>query len=308
MKKYMPAGTNVTPAKTPLGRLLRRRRLKLDLRQTQVAKACGMAQNQYSRLEVGGQKNLEPIQVRRLSRVLLCSAKEIAAKLPIKRTQKPRTKLGKLIRAKREKLGLSLEDFAERVNMSVQEAKTLELKRRRLNSKHILPLSETLKLKLIMLLPFGPYKESSADLGIYIRERRVTLQMTQNELAKKCNVTRAEISVIELGLQKPGPTLTLKLAVHLKVQPRTLIIKRRGRDADTLGSFLAVRRFELGMTQRKLAQKIGRNQSIVSSWERDALVPNEHDLKNLNLVLKCRIPKKFRKEETNNAEMSDSSD
>lgn len=55
-------------------------------------------------------------------------------------------------------------------------------------------------------------------------------------------------------------------------------------DAKILGSYIAIRRKELGMTQAKLAEKIHVTDKAVSRWERGVGLP---DIDNLEALAKA---------------------
>ena len=146
-KKHRPASIAMMPCKTELGSFIRARRLELDIRQVPLAKRARLARNMVSMIEIGTRKYLNDRQLERLAKALQCDPEELHERMPVKHTAQPRTELGKLIRSRREELGLSLRAFGKKLRMTPQQAKCLEVKKAKSISYGLLkPLANALDL------------------------------------------------------------------------------------------------------------------------------------------------------------------
>src|SRR6188472_3439395 len=112
MVQRRSAGVGMTPSTTPLGAYIRARRLELGLKHTTLSEKAKMAQTTVSMLEVGERKGLSEAHVVSLAEALQCDSQELRDRLPQKPGKEPVSKLGKLIRTRREELGLSLPELA----------------------------------------------------------------------------------------------------------------------------------------------------------------------------------------------------
>lgn len=203
-KKGKPAGVGMTPSETELGRFLRRCRLKLGLRQSQVAGLAGIKQNEYSNLETGKFKYLKSKQIEDLAKVLKCDQSELKAVAPLKDESK--TELAKLIHSRREQLGLTLEDFAERMGVSLAYAKNyLEGRCQTIGYSSLKSLAKVLKFKKAYLSKFLGYpgKQTKSVFGQLVRSGRKKRGISAVELSEELGVEREFISQIELGKYKP---------------------------------------------------------------------------------------------------------
>lgn len=93
MGKTQPAGACMKPSKTELGKFIRARRLRLDLRQAQVAQRTGIPQSSYSALELGKRKYLNTEQMKHLATVLECAPADLYVMLPKKHHVEPKTEI-----------------------------------------------------------------------------------------------------------------------------------------------------------------------------------------------------------------------
>jgi transcriptional regulator with XRE-family HTH domain len=59
-------------------------------------------------------------------------------------------------------------------------------------------------------------------MAVYLKQIRLSQNMTQNELAKKVNLNRATISMIEIGLRKGSVTTWDKIEAILNVPQQEL--------------------------------------------------------------------------------------
>jgi len=299
--KHEPAGVGMTPCKTELGSFIRTRRLELDLRQVPLAKKCGFPQSFVSQLEIGGRKYLNEQQLKKLSKALRTDPEELRKRMLVKPGSQPRTELGRLIRSRREELGLSLSAFAKKLKMTVKQAKRLEMRRNpSIDYKLMKPLANALGLEISSLTRFTRtvLKPCKSELGRLVRTRRLELGMSANELAEKLDVSKSLVSLIELGrlgLSKDdGRIAQLAQALELDIDKLEALRPARRRkpkdNADPLGEFLASKRSELRLTQREVGQRTGVATQVVGCIETGRIHPDPKLLAKLAKTLDCEVP------------------
>lgn len=259
-----------------------------------------------SQLEVGNRRNLKEPQLLRLAEVLQCDPEELRSRLPVKSTPQPRTEVSRLIRAQREKLGLTMEAFASQMGMTVEQAMELETQERAsIPFAMVKPLMKVLALDSSVWMSFvgsRRLKESKSALGQLVRNRRKELGMTQQELADCLKVKCQSISLIELGkISLTFSTARIKqLAEVLKTDVGILQGVREARRirkphnvkrvADSLGGFLTARRHERHLTQQAVSSMIGVSISTLHTIETGRVRPSRETLKKISTALDCQIP------------------
>lgn len=300
--KYQPIGVGMTPSKTELGKFLRAHRITLELSQTKVAKLSGMSQTLYSALEVGDSEYLNTKHLQGLARTLQCNESQLRAVVPQKHQTQPKTECGRLIRSRREELGLSLEQFAERLGISPRRAKSLEVRKAKLlRYKLVEPLAKALELDQTVISKFVrySYKETSSSLGRLIRTQRTELGLSIRGLAKRLDVSIQYVNQIEFGLSSlnRNDKMIERLATILKLDVAKLKevrskrrLKKSMTDPNTLGGFLTARRLELDLSQRELAERAGTGTKIVSAIETGRKKPDQALLSRLAKALECEVP------------------
>ena len=65
--------------------------------------------------------------------------------------------------------------------------------------------------------------DSARAFGVAIREQRIFLKMSQEELALKAQVERSHMGKIERGEHMPNLTMILRLAKAMSIRPGLLI-------------------------------------------------------------------------------------
>ncbi len=301
-KKYQPIGTDMRPSRTKLGRFLRTRRLKLGLRQVEVAECSGLFQTHYSSLEIGKYKNLKPEQVKKLAEALQCDSTEIQAVIPVKAVKEPTTELGKLIRARREELRMSIETFARRMKVKTDIATRLEIRKApSISSKFIPALAKALVFEADLLLRFAYRRaESKTEVGKCIRDYRIKSGLPNAEIALKLGVSRNLLNGIELGTFPLSNRMAEELARILKCDANELKrlrpkrkVKQKVTDINTLEGFLTHRRLELGLTLREVGEKLECSTQKVHLIENGIQSPEVAFLSNFESALECKIPKRL---------------
>src|SRR6187401_380420 len=63
------------------------------------------------------------------------------------------------------------------------------------------------------------------SLGEYLREQRVTAQLTLRQLAEQTGVSNPYLSQIERGLRRPSAEILQQLAKALKISAETLYVR-----------------------------------------------------------------------------------
>ncbi|MFH0905283.1 MAG: helix-turn-helix domain-containing protein [bacterium] len=202
----------MTPSPWPLGQFIRTRRIALGLRQAQVAKSAGIGQSTWSTLEVRCQY-LSEVFVEPVARALQCSRDQL---LMFTRgyQQESRTELGRLIRARRCELKLSIAELAARWGVSKSVAANFDRGGSATLPCALLPmLAKALGLDAYRLFPFAAHYplERSSGLGRLISFERLAQGLTGWDLAKRAKITRQYLGLIELGeiglVQANNPSL-----------------------------------------------------------------------------------------------------
>lgn len=299
--KVQPAGIGMTPSKSELGSYIRSRRLKLELRQFTLAKKCGFAQNFISQLEIGISKYLKDRHLERLAKALQCDIEELRKRMPVKSDLQPKTELGKLIRSRREELGVSLSALAKKLRITPQQAKNLELRKSpTIRYELVQPLASALDLEPTTLAKFAgtTRKQSKSELGQLIRTRRKELGISTGALAKKLDVSPQFVNQIEFGKcpLSENHDMIARLAKILELDVNELEAVRPTRklkqmnNTNTLGGFLAAKRLELRLSQRQLCERAKIGSNVISGVETGRFHPNPNLLEKLAKALDCQIP------------------
>jgi len=298
--KAQPAGVGMTPSKTELGKFIRARRLELNLRQIPLALRAGLAQNLVSMLEIGTRKYLNEQQLKRLAKALQCDVEKLRKRMPVKPGSQPKTEVGKLIRSRREELGLSLSAFAKKLRMTPQQAKKLEVRKNpTIRYELVSPLVSALDLEPSVFGKFAgtTQKQSKSELGQLVRTRRKELGISTGALAEKLDVSRQFVNQIEFGQCRlsENDDMIVRLAQILELDVNELEAVRPTRrlkmsTTNPLGGFLAAKRLELRLSQREVAERGEIQNGVVSSVETGRLRPNPNLLDKFAKALDCQIP------------------
>lgn len=300
-KKQQPAGVGMTPSKTELGSFIRARRLELDLRQVPLAKQAGLRQELVSMFEIGKRKYLNDLQLVRLAKALQCDPEELRKRMPVKHTAQPTTELGKLIRSRREELGLSFSTFAKKLGITPQQAKALEVRKSpTIRYKLVKPLVSVLELDPSNLAKFAGItrKQSKSELGQLVRTRRKELGMSIGVLAEKLDVSKQFVNQIEFGQCRlsENDEMIAQLAQILELNVNELEAVRPTRrrkqmdNTNPLGKFLAAKRLEFRLSQSEVAERGEIQNSVVSGIETGRLRPSPNLLDKFAKALNCQIP------------------
>lgn len=203
-KKYQPVGVGMTPSTWEAGKFLRSRRLELGLTQDEIARRTGMFQETYSALE-RGRLRYNSLRSHRnaLATALQCDPSDLQVFIPD--DPQPQTALGRMIRTRREDLGITTEDVAARARLNIATIHILEMgTRERIQISTADALASALQLDVAAFNDFigTPGKkapEITSPLGRVLRARRYELGLTLSDLAQTLHTSRQTISYIERG-------------------------------------------------------------------------------------------------------------
>lgn len=300
-KKYQPAGVGMTPTTSEFGGFIRDRRLELNLGQASLAKKAGLTQGLVSVIEIGKRKYLNDRQLERFAKALQRDVEELRKRMPVKHVAQPTTELGKLIRSRREELGMNIGVFAKKLKMIPKRAKHLEIRKNpSIRYDLVKPLAIALDLDFSVLGKFAgtTRKETKSELGQLVRSRRKELAMRIEDLAQKLGVSRQFVDQIEFGQCRlsNNDEMIAKLAQVLNIGIDKLEVLRPERrlkqveHTNLLGGFLAAKRLELHLTQREVSERGEIQSSVVSGVETGRLRPNSKLLDKFSKALNCQIP------------------
>ena len=270
-------GARMVPTRTKLGKFIRARRLKLGLSQVEAAKLGGISKGEWSELETGKRLNINARCIAGFSMALRCEPSRLEALAPKRRRPEPKNELGKFIRARREKLGLTEAEFSRKLKVGSSRVYKLELCSRYISFQSVSRLAGALQLRPQVLLKFTNKNAKAAGngLGKHIRARRTELLFSQSNLAEKLGVSKAYVSLIELGAQylSTSDHMIERLAEILKLDVATLKSLRPKRKTNqkirqsALSRFLTARRQELQLSQKEVAQRAGISSSLMHRAE-----------------------------------------
>lgn len=265
--KSQPVGVGMKSSTTGLGEFIRARRLELNLSQILVGERSDLPQTVISSIEIGTKQHLKRDQLIRLAKVLQCDPDELRNRMP-KKEQRSLTDLGRLIRSRREELGLTVSDLASRMNASERTIIAWELRRNKLSSHFAKKLANALELERSDLVSFTGSEKNSAQgrVGQYIRFRRREMILSLSELARKLGVSLEWVRQVESGkiiLRRSkylGPlaeALQIDLVELKALIPQKKWKKGKKEASNSLGQFLMKQRRALGLSRLDFVDRAG---------------------------------------------------
>ncbi|MBI3442315.1 MAG: helix-turn-helix domain-containing protein [Candidatus Sungbacteria bacterium] len=241
-----------------------------------------------------------------------CEPSELQVFIPEPEPKEPQTALGKLIHSQRQRLGLSIDELADRLGTSLQHLKLLELGETETTIRYstIRKLAQELHLNTSAFSDFitkigFEEKGAKSPLGCAIRSRRKELGLSMVDVAEALHVSYQFISQIELGMigLTKNDTFLAKLAAVLQIGPEYLrglrprkglkTTKKRPLEPDSLAAFVFSRRLELGLTQQEIAERAGINDTLICQIEAGKIHEPRSGIafwRNLGAALECEIP------------------
>gem|GEM_PF-5102456 len=304
---------------TKLGMFIRQRRLALGMFSKDLAKKVGLGASVIVHYELAGNHidgSMMSLKLRRkFAKALKCSLKEFEALLPKRRryfrkVYDPGT-LSSLLYNRRVRLNIDQQEIISMHGISGY-SKFESGKSKAISLSQAKILSKMMGIPIKKFHPFIRYPHTKnltaneSSLGGFIREKRMGLHMSQQELADKIGVTRASVSLMEIGNELKGhnPKRLSALAKALKVNMAELtslvvytdirnpysVIPRK---ADTLGEFVTMERQKLRLTQIAFANLCGLPAYSISPLERNELKVTNLIISKLTAGLGCEIPENF---------------
>ena len=104
--------------------------------------------------------------------------------------------------------------------------------------------------------------EAIKNLGKRIQEARLLRNITQDELAEKCNVTPKHISAIERGISTGSISLLLNVCNYLQITPNSLFIDSVSKDEQILDNIIPINHHETLIKYSKLSKS---NQKFIDN-------------------------------------------
>ena len=132
----------------------------------------------------------------------------------------------------------------------------------------------------------APYPRRLITLGEHLRKRRLDLKLLQKEVANKLGVSDISIKDWENNHVSPSLYSVPKIIKFLGYIPDSL-------QTGTFGEKIVTSRKLLGLTQKKLAHRLGIDPSTLGRWERDKSKPSRKLLKKLKCSFEERIFKTY---------------
>lgn len=109
------------------------------------------------------------------------------------------------------------------------------------------------------------YPQELEMLGDHVRARRLDLGMLQREVAQILGVDVDSVCGWETGRSQPKVYLLPRIIEFLGYAP--------GHPATSFPAALRIARRSAGLSQERLAQRVGVNESSIAKWERGEAIP-----------------------------------
>lgn len=303
MARGVVIGTGMTASTTPFGAFIRQRRIELGLSQKVVNQGIPRSRSAtalISGIETGTRKWVAPDQAKALAKALKLDVGQIREFGVIRDPFESMVPVRKFIRQRREELGMSREEFARRMGVSVGTTYTRESAKSLTISYHqAKKLAGVLQMDVSSFNSFldrSHQKTTPSKLGASIREARGAKGFSLQTLAEKVGVSKQYISLLELGrvpVRQDSPALQRIIdALELDRDGTvSLIVSAPSIDTVKLGAFIRAQRKSAGFTQQKLANKTGLEKTSISRIEhgRGKHVSHKGTIQALEAALGCTI-------------------
>jgi transcriptional regulator with XRE-family HTH domain len=297
-----PLGTGMLPSKTGLGRFIRDRRIQLQLSQRGLARMLGgtWMQSRLSQLERGVTRRLFKSDVERFARVLAIDPGRLRRLIPPVPLLPALTPLARLVRARREALGLTRDELARRAGSDTLHIGMLERTARGLRYEFARRLARALEIDRAVLAPFtGRIGTAPGNrLGAAIRARRKALGWSAAELGRRVGVSKAAVLNVEQGhvgltretgaFQRYARVLGLDVTA-LGTMRSLPSVTGRTPNARTLGGRLTLCRLGRRWTQEGLARRSGLSPATICKVERSGKAPRRATLARLAHALEVDV-------------------
>jgi len=185
---------------------------------------------------------------------------------------------GEKIRLLREERGYTLQEFAQKANVSVSYLSELERGAKQPSLKTLDKLASALNLPREQLV--DTTATDKLGLGDKLRLARERKGLTLAQLAKELNLSAAYLSEIETGKVVPAVSTIRGLASQLEIPVPTLV-----GPTSSLGLKLRTMRDQQGLTQAALAEKAGVSPGLIAQVEQGKIQPSFKTVEKLSHVL-----------------------
>lgn len=191
------------------------------------------------------------------------------------------------IRREREERGWTLQQLAERADVSVSYLSEIEQGKKRPSLKVARRLSQTLGLPPSLVFAGPAPEEQGTDSpglppGTRLRLAREARNLTLEEVASRAGISPSYLSQVERDQVLPAVSTLRRLAETLEVPPSQLV-QTGGRDP--LGAKLRTLRGNLGLSRNEVAQRAGVSVSLVAQIENGRTHPSLETLQRISDVL-----------------------
>jgi len=133
-------------------------------------------------------------------------------------------------------------------------------------------------LRNTLRIPIKGYIEAPTTLGDKIRNRRIELQLTIQQLARLLKVTEEAVVYWEYNRGKPKVYNYPKLIEVLGFLPFDI-------DTSTLGGKIIAYRYTKGLSRKKFSKLLGVDESTLRNWEANTYNSMPHNMKVLQSLL-----------------------
>lgn len=295
-------GTGMVPAKTPLGRFIRRLRLNRGISQRSPVRMLGgrWTQSLLSQVERGRIQRLHEPDVRRLARVFAIHPDRIDRLIPPVPLLPPETPLAHLIRGRREALRLTRTELARRAGSDILHIGELERTAKGLRYEFAQRLAKALRLNLDVLSPFTRRVAATPGnaLGAEVRRRRKALGLSSVALGRALGVSKASVLAVERGdnglTKDNGMVERYARALHVDAAALSALrplatVRRRAPSAGTFGGWLTKQRLLRHWSQQQLSARSGLGGPTICYLERNEAAPRPKSLRLLAQALGLEV-------------------
>jgi len=183
----------------------------------------------------------------------------------------------KIIRSFRQKRNMTLQELAQKANLSVSYLSEIELGKKQPSLETINKLSQALNISREGLISANT---TAAGLGAKILFLRQEKNLSLSELAEKVGISSSYLCQIENGKVMPALSTLKNIAKTLDVKPESLM---------TATSFVGYKikkiRCERNITQSQLAEKAGVSAGLIGQIESGKVEPSIKTLEKIAAAL-----------------------
>lgn len=292
-------GSGMEPSRSAFGQFLRRWRLHRGISQRSLARMLGCSQTRLSSLERGETRGMRESDIEKFARVLAVSPKRLKRLLPPPPPLlPPKTPLARLLRARREELGLSRMELAKRVG-GIDDVYLGVLERTACEVRYSLMvrLARALQIEQATLARFVAVSAAppGGSLGAAIRRRRKALGLSAQALGERLGISKTAVRAIEQGqvtlAHRRSDATIARIARALEMDEAALaalrapVTRAHLAPARTIGGQVARARIARRWSQEELARRCGLAAGSICYIETNQVRPRLSSLRALAQVL-----------------------